>query len=35
MENPIILYTIVDDNLAKFLAEKAKKNIPCFGVLEI
>ena len=33
-KEPIILYTIVDDNLAKYLEEKAKKfNIPCFGVL--
>ena len=30
----IILYTIVDDNLAKYLEDKAKKfNIPCFSVL--
>ena len=33
-KEPIILYTIVDDNLAKYLEERAKKfNIPCFGVL--
>ena len=33
-ENPIILYTVVNSKLAKFLAEKAnEKNIPCFGVL--
>ena len=33
-ENSIILYTIVDNNLAKYLAnESEKKNIPCFGVL--
>ena len=33
-KEPIILYTIVDDNLAKFLEEKAKEiNIPCFSVL--
>ena len=33
-ENSIILYTIVDSKLAKFLEEQAqKKNIPCFGVL--
>ena len=32
--DPIILYTIVNDNLAKFLEENAKKfNIPCFSVL--
>jgi len=30
----IILYTIVDENLAKYLEEKAKKfNIPCFSVI--
>ncbi len=33
-ENSIILYTIVDNNLAKYLAnESENKNIPCFGVL--
>ncbi len=33
-KNSIILYTIVNNKLAKFLAEEAnKKNIPCFGVL--
>ena len=33
-ENAIILYTIVDSNLAKFLAEKSnEKKIPCFSVL--
>ena len=33
-ENSVILYTIVDNNLAKYLAnESEKKNIPCFGVL--
>ncbi len=33
-ESPIILYTIVNSKLAKFLAEEAnKKKIPCFGVL--
>ena len=33
-ENSIILYTIVDNNLAKYLANVSKdKNIPCFGVL--
>ncbi len=33
-KNIIILYTIVDNNLSKFLGEEAKKqNIPCFGVL--
>ena len=33
-ENIIILYTIVDNNLAKYLAQETKKkNIPCFEVL--
>ena len=33
-ENSIILYTIVDNNLAKFLANKSdEKKIPCFSVL--
>ncbi len=33
-ENSVILYTIVDNNLAKFLANKSdEKKIPCFGVL--
>ena len=33
-KNSIILYTIVDNNLAKFLANKCdEKKIPCFGVL--
>ena len=33
-KNSIILYTIVDTKLAKFLSTKGKKaNIPCFGVL--
>ena len=33
-ENSIILYTIVDNNLAKSLANSCnKKKIPCFGVL--
>ena len=33
-ENPIILYTIVDNNLAKSLAKTCNiKKIPCFGVL--
>ena len=34
IEKAIILYTIVDNDLSKFLNEEAKKkNIPCFGVL--
>ena len=33
-KNSVILYTIVDNNLAKYLAsESDKKDIPCFGVL--
>ena len=33
-KNSIILYTIVDSNLAKFLANSSdEKKIPCFGVL--
>ncbi|WP_435085921.1 pyruvate, water dikinase regulatory protein [Candidatus Pelagibacter bacterium nBUS_33] len=33
-ENSVILYTIVDNNLAKYLTNVSnKKNIPCFGVL--
>ena len=32
--NSVILYTIVENNLAKYLANgSSKKNIPCFGVL--
>ena len=34
LQNSIILYTIVDNKLAKFLSNEASdKNIPCFGVL--
>ncbi len=34
VKNTIILYTIVDNSLSKFLSVEAKKkNIPCFGVL--
>ena len=33
-QNSVILYTIVDNNLAKYLANKSNdKKIPCFGVL--
>ncbi len=33
-ENPIILYTIVETKLAKYLSKKSEQsNIPCFGVL--
>lgn len=34
VKNPIILYTIVDNNLAKFLVKKSEeKKIPCYGIL--
>ena len=33
ISNSIILYSIVDSNLAKYLANTRDKNIPCFGVL--
>jgi regulator of PEP synthase PpsR (kinase-PPPase family) len=34
IENSVILYTIVDNNLAKYLANASdQKKIPCFGVL--
>ncbi len=33
-KNPIILYTIVEKNLAKFLNEQSEKSkLPCFGIL--
>ena len=33
-ESSIVLYTVVDNKLAKFLTEESKKkDIPCFGVL--
>ena len=33
-KNSIILYTVVDSSLAKFLENKSnEKKIPCFGVL--
>jgi [pyruvate, water dikinase]-phosphate phosphotransferase / [pyruvate, water dikinase] kinase len=33
-KNSIILYTVVDNNLAKFLAQESHKiKIPCFGIL--
>ena len=33
-KNPIILYTIVETKLAKYLSKKSdESNIPCFGVL--
>ena len=34
IKNSIILYTIVETKLAKYLSDKAgEKNIPCFGIL--
>ena len=34
IENSIILYTIVETKLAKYLAKQSEKNsVPCFGVL--
>ena len=34
LENSVILYTVVDINLAKFLTQESNKvKIPCFGVL--
>ena len=34
LENTIVLYTIVETRLAKYLSQKAnEKNIPCFGIL--
>ena len=34
LENSVILYTVVDDNLAKFLSQESNKvKVPCFGVL--
>ena len=36
LENGIILYTIVETKLAKYLAGQSEKfKVPCFGVLEI
>ncbi len=34
LENSIILYTIVETKLAKYIANQSeKKNVPCFGIL--
>ena len=34
LSSPIILYTIVETKLAKYVSDKGKeKNIPCFGIL--
>ncbi len=34
IKNPLILYTIVETKLAKYLSNKSEKiNIPCFGIL--
>ena len=33
LENPIILYTVVETQLAKYLSKKSDENkIPCFGI---
>ena len=35
LNNSIILYTIVETKLAKYVSDKSEeKNIPCFGILE-
>ena len=34
VSNPLILYTIVETKLAKYIANKSQKfNVPCFGIL--
>ena len=34
IENSIILYTIVETKLAKYITNKSQKNnVPCFGIL--
>ena len=34
IENPLILYTIVETKLAKYISNQSeKKSIPCFGIL--
>ena len=33
IENSIILYTIVETKLAKYLANQSENSVPCFGVL--
>ena len=36
LENAIILYTIVETKLAKYLANQSQKfSVPCFGVLKL
>ena len=33
-ENPILLYTIVETKLAKYITNQSQKhNVPCFGIL--
>ena len=34
IQNPIILYTIVETKLAKYISSTSQKsNVPCFGIL--
>ena len=34
IENPLILYTIVETKLAKYISNQSQKNnVPCFGIL--
>ena len=34
LENSLILYTIVETNLAKYISNQSEKNnVPCFGIL--
>ena len=32
-ENPLILYTIVETKLAKYISNQSVKKVPCFGIL--
>ena len=33
LQNSIILYTIVETKLAKYISNESEKNVPCFGIL--
>ena len=33
LQNSIILYTIVETKLAKYISNARKNNVPCFGIL--
>ena len=36
IQNSLILYTIVETKLAKYISNKSERNnVPCFGILEI